>query len=147
MLPETFLKRDYLLVGITSSWLSPMCVQASALLLCLSDLFVHILSARRAPTSQIHARRCSCTASSWRFQPETYKRGYSSCLTSSWSIARRKTGVSWPSFVHHPADKTTQRRRWFLKLSLPCMFLKRQSKNIMNTNFTFPPVSVLLHNI
>lgn len=107
-------KRDYLLVEITSSWLSPP--RVSKHLLCssvLSDIFVH-MSARRAPTSRIHARRCSCMASSWRFQPETSKRGFSSCLTSSWSTARRKTGVSWPSFTHHPADKTTQCRRRFL---------------------------------
>lgn len=54
----------------------------------------------RAPISQILARSCSCTASSWRFRQETSRRGFSSCLTSFWCTARRKTGVLstlfWP---------------------------------------------------
>lgn len=50
-------------------------------------------------------------------------------------------------FCTSPCRQNHTTQKMIFKLSLLCMFLKRRSKNIMNTNFTFPPVSVLLHNI
>ena len=106
--------------------------------------FAH-MSVRRAPISQIRARRCSCTASSWRFPLETSKRGFSSCLTSFWSTARRKTGD--PSCVHYSTGGIHKADDEF-KFSLRRVFLSRDGMKILFMLIhNFPSVSVLLQNI